>query len=89
MTKKDNHFGYYFYLITVLVIGLLFTWRLSPNELYQMISLVIISIIYGVSGIIHHLLNHDLVGKIVLEYVLVALLGVAAAFFIFKGGFGF
>ncbi len=89
MIKTNKHFGYYFYLITILVIGLLVTWRLSPNEQYQMISLVIISIIYAGSGIIHHLLNHDLVDKIVIEYVLVALLGIAAAFFIFRGGFGF
>lgn len=89
MTKKDYHLGYYFYLSTILVIGILVTWKLSPNELLQMLTLVILSITYAASGIIHHLLNHDLVGKIVVEYILVALLGMAAAFFIFRGGFGF
>lgn len=88
MIKKDYHFGYYFFLITILTVGVLLIIRLSPEKNLQMLFLVGLSIIYALVGIIHHLLNHDLVGKIVVEYVLVALLGVAAAFFIFKGGFG-
>jgi hypothetical protein len=88
MMKKDYHFGYYFYLITIVVIAIFLIIRFSPDKNLQMLTLVGLSIIYAVSGIIHHLLNHDLVGKIVVEYVLVAALGIAAAFFIFRGGFG-
>jgi hypothetical protein len=47
-----------------------------------------VSIAYAFVGIFHHVLLHDLVPKIVIEYVLIAAFGVAAAFFIFKGGFG-
>lgn len=89
MTKRETHFVYYFFLATVLLVGLMVTWRLGPDKNLQMISLVILSIGYAVIGILHHLHTHDLVGKIVIEYVLVAALGIAAAFFIFKGGFGF
>ncbi len=85
---KNNHFAYYFFLITVLVIGLILIWILGPNRSNQMIAFAFLSILYAMIGIIHHLINHDLVGKIVIEYVLVALLGIAAGFFIFKGGFG-
>lgn len=88
MSKRDYHLGYYFFLITVLVIGVIITWSLAPNRGMQFLTFSTLSIIYATVGIIHHLLNHDLVGKIVIEYVLVALLGIAAAFFIFKGGFG-
>ena len=88
MMKKDYHFGYYFFLITILSLGLLLTWRLSPNKDLQMLSFIVLSITYASIGIIHHLIDHDLVGKIVIEYVLIAMLGIAAAFFIFKGGFG-
>lgn len=88
MIKKDYHFGYYFFLITVLVIGLLVTWQLGPNKDLQMVSLIILSILYAVIGIGHHLKNHDLVGKIMVEYILIAILGIATSFFIFRGGFG-
>ena len=86
--KKNNHFGYYIFLLTVLILGLFIIWQLSPRRDLQMLCLVLLSIGYAIIGICHHLINHDLVGKIVIEYVLVALLGIAAAFFIFKGGFG-
>ena len=88
MMKKDYHLGYYLFLITVLIIGLIVTWQLSSDKNLQMLSFITLSVVYAAVGIFHHLLNHDLVGKIVVEYILVALLGIAAAFFIFKGGFG-
>jgi hypothetical protein len=86
---KDKHIIYYLFLGVVLVLGIYIIYLLSPNKTYQFIALCILSIIYSAVGIIHHLINHDLVGKIVIEYVLVAVLGIAAAFFIFRGGFGF
>lgn len=89
MKKIDRHFGYYIFLVAVLVVGLIVTWMLGPDKNLQFLSLVVLSIAYAVIGIIHHLLSHDLVSKIVIEYILVAALGIAAAFFIFKGGFGF
>ena len=85
---KKHHFGYYFFLITVLVLGLYAVWFLGPDKNLQMLAFVLLSIIYAAIGIIHHLLEHNLVGKIVIEYILVALLGIAASFFIFRGGFG-
>jgi hypothetical protein len=88
MSTRDYHFGYYFFLITVLVMGLFVTWRLGPDKGMQTLAFTIMSIIYAIVGIGHHLKNHDLVGKIMIEYMLVAMLGIAASFFIFKGGFG-
>lgn len=85
---KKHHFAYYFFLLTVLLMGLIIVWLLSPNKNLQMIAFIALSIAYAGIGIVHHLLEHDLVGKIVIEYFLVALLGIAAAFFIFRGGFG-
>lgn len=85
---KNYHFEYYFFLLTVLVLGIFVVWRLGPDKNLQMLAFMILSILYAVIGIAHHLLNHDLVGKIMIEYILVASLGVAASFFIFKGGFG-
>ena len=89
MTKIKEHLFYYLSLVGLLIGGLILIILSSPNRDLQMIFLVGLSICYVLIGIIHHGLNHDLVGKIVVEYILVAALGIAAAFFIFRGGFGF
>ena len=88
MTNIRKHLFYYFSLIGVLVISLVLILLLSPNRDLQMIVLIGAGISYVLVGIAHHLVNHDLVGKIVVEYVLIAVLGIAAVLFIFKGGFG-
>jgi len=86
--KKQNHLLYYLLLIGILTTGMFLILALSPNKNLQMITLVGISISYVLLGVVHHLINHDLVLKIVIEYILIAALGVAVTFFIFKGGFG-
>lgn len=68
--------------------GLSLVLAASPDRQSQMMIVVGLGFLYVLVGVIHHLINHDLVAKIVIEYVLIASLGIAAAFFIFKGGFG-
>lgn len=89
MKKIKEHLFYYLSLLALLIGGLILIILSSPNRNLQMILLVGLSICYVLAGIIHHVLNHDLVGRIMVEYILVAGLGIAAAFFIFRGGFGF
>ncbi|MEK9176209.1 MAG: hypothetical protein AAB520_02075 [Patescibacteria group bacterium] len=83
-----KHFLYYLLLGSVLTFGLVLILSASPDRGLQMLFLGFLSLIYAAIGIAHHLINHDLVFKIVVEYVLIACLGIAIAFFIFKGGFG-
>ena len=85
---KHNHLIYYFSVLALLTSGLALIIYLSPRKDLQMITLIGVSVSYALVGITHHLINHDLVFKIVVEYVLVATLGAALAFFIFKGGIG-
>ncbi len=89
MKNHKNHLIYYSLLVSALVGGLILIAAYSPDKQLQMLIVVGISFLYLLIGIVHHLINHDLVAKIVIEYVLIAMLGIAAAFFIFKGGFGF
>jgi phosphate/sulfate permease len=86
--KHKNHIIYYFSVLALISGGLALIIYLSPQRDLQMLVLMGVSIIYAILGITHHLLNHDLVFKIVLEYVVVATLGVAIAYFIFRGGLG-
>ena len=86
---RKNHLAYYTFLISVLTASFILVLSAHPDKAAQMSIVIGLSFVYVLIGIVHHLINHDLVAKIVIEYVLVACLGIAAAFFIFKGGFGF
>lgn len=86
--RNKNHAVYYFLLSAILLGGLSLVLAVSPDRQAQMMIVVGLGFLYVLVGVIHHLINHDLVAKIVIEYVLIAALGIAAAFFIFKGGFG-
>lgn len=84
-----SHKIYYISLISVLILGAFLIYLFSENSLYQLLTAIVIALSYMCLGILHHALDHDLVGKIVVEYILIAVIGIAAAFFIFRGGFGF
>lgn len=86
---RENHFTYYIFLIAVLLAGFILILSAHPDKAAQMAIVIGLGFIYVLIGAVHHLISHDLVAKIVIEYVLIACLGIAAAFFIFKGGFGF
>lgn len=87
--KNSNHLLYYASLIGILILGIILIYSSSPDKNMQMLMVIGMGISYTLLGIVHHLLNHDLAAKIVVEYVLIAMLGIAISFFIFKGGFGF
>ncbi|MBI2621306.1 MAG: hypothetical protein HYW63_01500 [Candidatus Levybacteria bacterium] len=86
---KKNHTTYYILLASILLAGFILILSAHPDRGLQMSLVIGLSFAYVLVGILHHLINHDLVAKIVIEYVLVASLGIATAFFVFKGGFGF
>jgi len=84
--KGKNHIGYYIFLLLILGFGFFMALFASPNKQLQMIVVVITTFFYIVWGILHHLLNHDLSVKIVVEYILIGSLGLSAVFFLLKGG---
>lgn len=88
MKKRDDHVLYYASLIGVLALGIFIIYSFSNNQTIQMLTLAGLAISYVIAGTFHHLVNHDLVTKIVVEYVLIAILGIAIALFILRGGFG-
>lgn len=87
MNSRD--FSYYLFLIIILSAGVSLIYFLSPDSGLQMSAAVMLSLLYAVYGITHHFLQHNLVAKIVIEYILIAGLGIAISLFIFRGGFGF
>ncbi|MFH1186742.1 MAG: hypothetical protein V1697_01055 [Candidatus Levyibacteriota bacterium] len=86
--KLRKHIGYYISLIAILTFAFYLIMLVSPDRQLQMSIFIIIAIFYVFWGIVHHLLNHDLTSKIVIEYTLVGALGMSIILFLFKGGFG-
>ena len=85
--KIHNHLGYYISLIAILFLGFFAIQKTNQLET-QILIFSIITFIYVLFGVVHHLLNHKLNVKIMIEYVLVGCLGIAIIFFILKGGMG-
>lgn len=76
MTKKiREHIGYYLSLVAILAFGLLLVLLVYPNRSLQAVIVVLTALSYVFWGIVHHLINHDLHAKIVVEYTLVGILG--------------
>ncbi|MCL5746909.1 MAG: hypothetical protein M1277_01330 [Patescibacteria group bacterium] len=89
MFKKINeHVIYYISLIIIFALGLFLISSVLPNKQLEMLYFIILAVIYVVWGILHHFINHELSSKIVVEYTLIATLGVAIMFFLLKGGYG-
>lgn len=86
--KTDRHIGYYFSLISLLILGFLLFIFASPNRQLQMLVFIITTIFYVSWGILHHKINHDLTVKIMVEYVLIGSFGITIMFFLLKGGMG-
>jgi hypothetical protein len=81
-----KHLGYYLSLITILVLGLLLVFLASPNIELQIVITLLTVFFYILWGLFHHLTNHELTAKIVIEYVLVGVLGISILYFLLMGG---
>ena len=83
-----RHAGYYISLIAILVLGFILASTSSSYRELQIGIVALTTIFYVLWGILHHLLNHDLSSKIVIEYVLIGSFGLAIVVFLLKGGLG-
>ncbi|OGH37525.1 MAG: hypothetical protein A3B44_02945 [Candidatus Levybacteria bacterium RIFCSPLOWO2_01_FULL_38_21] len=90
MYIKSNNIDleYYISLIFILSLGLFFIILASPNKNLQLILVLLTTLFYIVFGLAHHLINHDLNIKVVVQYVIIGALGVTVIFFFLKGGLG-
>lgn len=84
--KFKKHIGYYLSLLTILIFGLILTFLAAPNIQLQIIIILLTTFFYVLWGIFHHLINHELSSKIMVEYVLIGALGVSILFFLLMGG---
>lgn len=75
---KNNHFHIIHYLVLVVILGLavVLFFLAAGNHQYQFKIAIITSTLYFIWGVIHHRLEGDLHPRIMVEYLLVALLAV-------------
>jgi len=84
--KFKKHLGYYISLIAILCFGLISVLITSPNVKAQVVMISLTVFFYVLWGILHHLINHKLTLRIVIEYVLIGALGISILFFMLMGG---
>ena len=84
-THLKKHIGYYFSLIIILVLGIFLSLQTSGDRQLQMLIMVMTVFFYVLWGILHHLLEHDLSIKIVIEYVLIGSLAMSIILFLVRG----
>lgn len=83
----NKHLGYYISLLAILLVGFLIAYNSSDKQ-FQFLIVVLTAFFYVLWGVLHHVINHELNSKIVVEYILMAALGTGFVFFLLKGGFG-
>jgi len=77
----SEHTIYYLILAVILSLSFLLAYN-STDRSFQIGVVVAATFFYVLWGIMHHLINHDLHMKIVIEYILVGAFGLAIIFFL-------
>lgn len=81
LKKISEHTVYYVSLI--IVFGLSFSLAYSSSDRnFQIGVIVATTFFYALWGIMHHLINHDLHTKIVVEYILIGIFGLTIIYFL-------
>ena len=84
--KFKKHLGYYVSLVLILSLGLIAILLASPNIKMQAAIVFMTVFFYVLWGMVHHLINHELTPRIMIEYVLIGVLGMSILFFTLMGG---
>lgn len=80
LTKK--HWVYYLFLLLILSIGVLIILFSPDNDSLQMSIVVLMTAFYVLWAVIHHLIDHDMHAKVMLEYILIGMVGISIVYFV-------
>ncbi|OGH24381.1 MAG: hypothetical protein A3B47_01285 [Candidatus Levybacteria bacterium RIFCSPLOWO2_01_FULL_39_24] len=81
LKRISEHAAYYTSLIAILSLSFLLAYS-SSDRSFQIGVIVATTFFYVLWGILHHLINHDLHTKIVIEYILIGTFGLTIIFFL-------
>lgn len=79
-----KHFYYYLSLLGIVFLGVLLALQVSYDRRLQALIVVIMTFFYVLWATLHHLINHDLTTKIMVEYILIGSLGMTIVLFLLK-----
>jgi hypothetical protein len=80
MRNLTNHFRHYFSLIGILTAAVVAFVVFSYDRTFQIYISIAVAVSYVCWGIIHHYLHKDLYLEVVIEYLVVAVLGLIILF---------
>ncbi|HYK08119.1 MAG TPA: hypothetical protein VEW42_01315 [Candidatus Eisenbacteria bacterium] len=81
-----KHLGYYISFFIILAGGVYLSLQGNGDKSLTLRFVGLFAFAYVVWGLLHHLVHHSMTVRIVIEYIVVALLGVAVIVFILNGG---
>jgi len=81
---RKHHAWYYVSLLTIFLLGLFVLFVVGYSKQLQMAVLVMLSFFYVILGIIHHKMHHTINAMIVIEYIVIATLGISAMLFVLQ-----
>lgn len=81
LKRLSGHTIYYISLVTILSLSFSLAYS-SSDRSFQIGVIVATTFFYVLWGILHHLMNHDLNMKIVVEYILIGAFGLTIIFFL-------
>lgn len=80
MKKIAKHLIHYLPLVGVLLAGILAFWFFSYNRAFQTVIAVAMAVFYVIWGVVHHAIHKDLHLSTVVEYIVIASLGLIIIF---------
>jgi hypothetical protein len=80
MKSFARHLPHYLPLLGLLLAGFLGLVLFSYDQSFQIIVAIAVAVFYVVWGVIHHLIHKDLYLAVVIEYLVVASLGLVIVF---------
>lgn len=81
LKNLSEHVVYYTSLVAILTLSFLLA-NSSSDKNFQIGVIIVTTFFYVLWGITHHLMNHDLHMKIVIEYILIGVFGLTVIFFL-------
>ncbi len=83
MSSIKEHRAYYIFFTLIQILGLVILLT-APNQKIQLTAILLMAFSYFVFAIAHHMMNHDLTAKIVVEYALFASIGLAVVMLLLR-----
>lgn len=80
MKAFTKHIQHYLPLVSIIIAGVLGFTLFSYDEVFQFAVSIAVAVAYVAWGLIHHHLHRDLHLSVVIEYLVIAVLGLVVIF---------